>query len=955
MVLTDGGFNLGTAYGAVIIDVSGVQSAMNQARQAIENGFAGLGDRISAIGDSMSRLGGAISTFSAPIAAAGAVGLKAAADFDSLMKQIEIFGNVAPDQLDTVRQFALKMGADTTFSSADAAAAMLDLLKAGQSLDQAMQTLPEVLNLAAVGNMNLSRASGIVTSALAIFKLSATDASRVSNALARAANASQADVGDLGLALTNVGPIAQMFGLSVEDTSAILGVFANNGIKGSEAGTQLKSMLLNLSRPTKDVKDAFSRLGVSLYDAQGNSRNFNTVLKELDKALDALPVEEQNELMQTLGGSYGIVGLGALRAAGGIDEMLASMASAPEASKVAEEFMKTFQGNVESLKGSFETLMVNAMTPFMNDVLTPFVQRIVEVTNAISDWTVKNPELTKQIVKVLAVVAALGPALLVGGRSISAIGTVIGMVAKPLGLIGALLAGLGLAIKNNFLGLGDLLKPVIYAFETFVNAIMNGVPVGDALGKMLRSFLPPDVVDGITKAFDTIVVFVTDIVLPALEHLAIWFIQDALPAIVSYVQTVVIPGIQTLFTFLANAWSTIAPALGQIFDWFVTTALPAVVGFIQNTVIPAVQAFFQFLSDAWTVVGPALGQIFDWFVNTALPAIVGFVQNTVIPGIQKFIDILVKVWNDVSPFLTNLANWFISDVLPTVIDYIESVVIPGVQKFIDILSGIWGIVQPVLQSLYDWFITSGLPFIQEALDVIHDQFIQPFIDVLGGLWVVVDPALTALQEWFTTTGMPKITEFIDNAKKNFIDPLINVLKGLWDAVRPGVEGVFNWFRDVFSTVGQFIQPIIDFIQSVIDKAIQALDWLRQLGGGAPSQSSAEIVQKGLPANLQTGFTIAGTRDAGGPGMAGAAYQIGRGQLQNEVYIPGADGQFVAGFVDLMKGVAANVGGGGQPINIQVMMPEAALANPGAAAAMGKDFGRAIADEMQARGVKVGKF
>lgn len=795
-----GGFNLGNAYGSVVIDVSGVSAAMQQAKQAIENGFSGIGNTISSIGDKMSSLGGAISTFSAPLLAAGGVGLKAAADFDMLLKQIEIFGNVAPDQMSKVSEFALKMGADTKFSSSDAAAALLELLKSGQSLEQAMKTLPDVLNLAATGNLDLASASGIVSSGLAIYKLKAEDAGRVSNALARAANATRADVGDLGQALTNAGPVAAQFGLSIEDTAAILGVFSNNGIMGAEAGTQLKSMLLNMSRPTEDVQGAFEQLGVSLYDGNGNARDFNTVIKELDKSLDKLPVKRQNELMQTLGGSYGIVGLNALRAAGGIDTVLGQMQAAPDAGTVATSFMETFAGAVESAKGSLETLLISGLTPFMNEVAGPFVKRVTEIINSITEWTQQNPELTKQIVEVLAVVAVLGPALMIAGAAFSAIGTIIGVILSPIGLVAAAIAGLVLAFQTNFLGIRDAVQPIV-----------------------------------------------------------------------------------------------------------------------------------------------------DWFTTVAMPAVVGFIQNTVIPGVQRLIDIFVKIWSDVSPFLANLANWFISDVMPTIVHYIEDVVIVGIQKFIDVLVGIWTLVQPTLQQLYDWFITVGLPAINSALEAVVRDFIKPMVDILAGIWVVVGPILEQFKDWFVTTGLPEIQKFIQGAMDNFIKPLINLLKGLWDAVRPGVEGVFNWFRDTFSKVGQFIQPIVDLIQSIIDKASQALDWLRQLGGGAPSQTSSQIVQSGLPANMQSQFP---GRDIGGPGMAGMAYQIGSGQLKNEVYIPGADGQFVSGFVDLMKSVASGVTGGssgGDTIN--VMLPEAALANPAAAHAIGQDFGRGILDEMRARGVK----
>lgn len=902
-----GGFNLGNAYGSVVIDVSGVSAAMQQAKQAIENGLSGIGSKISSIGDTMSNLGGAISTFSAPLLAMGGVGLKAAADFDMLLKQIEIFGGVAPDQMSKVSEFALKMGADTKFSSSDAASALLELLKSGQSLEQAMKTLPDVLNLAATGGLDLARASGIVSSGLAIYKLKAEDAGRVSNALARAANATSADVGDLGMALTNAGPVAAQFGLTIEDTAAVLGVFANNGIKGGEAGTQLKSMLLNMSRPTEDVKGAFERLGVSLYDGSGNARNFNTVIKELDGALDKLPVKDQNELMQTLGGSYGIVGLNALRAAGGIDTVLGQMEKAPDAAKVAASFMGTFSGQVESLKGSFETLLIAGITPFMNTVAGPLVTRITGIANSITEWTQANPELTKQIVKVLSVVATLGPALLIAGKAFSAIGTIITIATGPIGIIGALLYGLYQAFQTNFLGIRDLLEPVIENVRLFMASLMNVLNPQEGQFSFFFGFEPQ------IRAF-------------------IGVLQNSLGIVVSFIQTQVLPVLQNF----AN--------------WFLYDALPAVVAFVQNTVIPGIQTLFTFLGNAWSVVGPALAQIANWFITDALPAVVGFIQNTVIPGVQSFINILVKVWNDVSPFLTNLANWFINDVLPVILKYITDVVVPGIQTFIDVLVGIWNLVQPELQKLYDWFITVGLPAINSALEAVVRDFIKPMVDILAGIWVVVGPILGQLKDWFVTTGLPEIQKFIKSTMDNFITPLVNILKGLWDSAKPGLEMMVGWFRDVFRVLGDmYIKPVVDFIQSIIDKAKQAIDWLRQLGGGAPSQTSAQIVQSGLPANMQSQFP---GRDIGGPGMAGMAYQIGSGQLKNEVYIPGADGQFVSGFVDLMKSVASGVSGGssgGDTIN--VMMPEAALANPSAAHAIGQDFGRGIMDEMRARGMK----
>lgn len=925
------GFNLGNAYGAVVIDVSGVGAAMQQAQNAIQSGLAGIGDRMSAIGDTMSRVGASISLFSAPIAIASKKGLDAAADFDMLLKQIEIFGNVAPGQLDTVRQFALKMGADTKFSSADAAAALLELLKAGQSVQDAMQTLPHVLSLAATGNLSLASSSGIVSSALAIFKLNAGDAARVSNALARAANASRADVGDLGMALTNVGPVAAQFGMSVEDVSAVLGVFANNGIMGAEAGTQLKSMLLNMSRSTDDTKAAWKALNTSLYDSNGNVRNLNDVIKDLDAALDKMPVQQQNKLMHDLGGSYGIVGLNALRAAGGIDTMLGAMQAAPDAMKVADSFMGTFRGKVESLTGSIETLMISSMTPYMNDVLTPMVTRITEVVNSITDWVNANPELTKQIVRVLGIVSALGPALLIAGRAISTIGEIIGVVASPLGLIGAALFGLYKAFDSNFLGIRDLLEPFIQNFVANLDEIWGSI---QNFTSNLENF-----------GLGTAIASVVDSVMEALGLAAN---SDEMDATAQAIGDGIANAFATVSTFITQ---TVMPVLGQIANWFLNEALPAIINFVQNVAIPGIQTFFKFLGDVWAIVGPVLAQVADWFLNTALPAVMGFINNTVIPGIGKFIETLGNIWTQVSPLLAQLVKWFTEDAIPGVLSFIQNTVIPGIQDFVDIMQGIWIVVQPELDKLWKWMTQDALPEVQRFINDTVIPAIEDFRDIIEGIWRTVEPALTSLKNWFTSEALPKINEAIQTVMDQYITPFKNLLTGLWTAIQPHLQGIYNWFRDSFAKIGEFIQPVINFINDIVDKATTALDMLRQIGGGAPRESSADIVQRGLPANLQPGAAL--PRDLGGPGMAGMAYQIGSGQLQNEVYIPGADGQFVSGFVDLMKQVAANVsggnGGGGDTIN--VMMPAAALESPAAAEANGRIFGRAFREEMYSQGVR----
>lgn len=873
-----GGFNLGLAEGHVTIDYSGVTAGLTNAQRSFDSALRSIGGSISGIGDSLTGLGTSLTAITAPVALFGAQGLRAAADFDTLMRQIQIFGGVSPAELEKVKQAALDLGAATKFSSADAAAGMLDMLKAGMSLEDTMASLPAVMDLAAAGEMSLASAAGITTTALAQFSLKANDASRVSNALAQAANASRADVSDLGQGLANVGPIAAQFGLSIEDTAAILGVFSNNGIEGAEAGTQLRSMLNNLSRPTDNVKEAFEELGVSLYDADGNVRDFNTILLDLDTALDRLPMQRQIELTQILAGTYGQTGFAALRASGGITDMLAAMEQAPDAASVAAGFMDTFKGKMESLSGSIETFQIQVLTPFMNNTLAPFIDRMVEAVNAATTWAQENPELAQTITKVVAAVVTAGPALIgVGqvfkliGTAISTLAPIIGLVVSPIGLIVAAIAGLALALDNlGFIDLGAIFETISSAIGEFIGAISAGVPFFDAFQELLRELLPPEVVDFLVGAFESIVGFIEENVLPIFQTLANWFILDGLPAIVT----------------------------------FVTTA-----------VVPAIQSFFNFLAGVWEIAGPALGELFNWFVNTALPAILDFISGTVIPGVGTFIQVLTRIWNDVSPYLLDLFNWFINDALPVILDFITNTVIPGVQTFIDILVDIWEVVGPELEKLYNWFISEGLPAIKDFIVNEVMPRIQEFIDILEGIWTVISPELEKLRAWFVDTALPAVEDAIDSVRDR-IELWRQQIEVLWYRdLKPKLDPIYNWFRDTFQRIKDFIQPVIDKINEIVGAAENALNMLAQLGGAAPGGSGINL------SNLLflPGGIFGGTQDSGGQGQRGIQYLIGPSQQGKEAFIPGADGQFIPDFqqeISRMVAVAIEGVGRGGGITVQ---------------------------------------
>lgn len=678
----DSGFNLGSAYAAIIIDASGVTDGIAKARRAFDAGILGMTQALQRFGAQLTVAGLAVEQLTKPLKGFIEGGVHVAASFEDVMTQIKVFGGVTGAELETVRRQVLKWGADTVFSAQDAGEAMLSLLKAGVSVKDATAAMPAVLQLATVGNMSLAQSSQIVTQAMAQYGLQAKDAGRITDALAQGANASLADVSDLGQALANVGPIARQYGLSIEDTTAILAVFANNGIRGAEAGTQLRSMLTHLSSPTKASQKAWQQLGVSLYDAQGKLRPFAVVIKDIAAKMKDMTPKQQNEILKALGGAYGQLGLSALVASDGIDTMQKTMKAAPGGAAVEAASVGTFNRALENLRGSIETLQIQVLTPFMDNVLKPLVNQLISIVNQMTDWAQRNPALANTLLMIAVAVSGLGPVLFAAGIAISALGTVLAAVGgvlafilSPIGLVIAALALLAAAFVNNWGGIRDV----------------------------------------ITNAWGQIA--------PVLEQIRQWFVGQVLPQIVAFVQGTVLPAIQKFFLFLGNAWAIIEPTLINLWNWFQKDALPAILDFITKTALPAIEDFIKVLIRIWDDVSPKLLELLKWFTQTALPAIGDFIQNQAMPVFDKFITVLKDIWTTVQPALKSLFDWFSANGLPLINNALTFFKLYVLDPAIGSLKSIWSVAEPALKAIHRWFV-ENMPQIQTAIRGVVDQVTQ---------------------------------------------------------------------------------------------------------------------------------------------------------------------------------------------------------------------------------------
>jgi TP901 family phage tail tape measure protein len=452
------------------LDDSGFTRGMRNAEQKISGiggTFQNMGASLKNLGGNLQSMGMQASMATAPIAAMGAVGIKAYGDFESVINEISARTGIVGDELQAISDYALEMGAATVFSGQQASEAFLDLLTSGQSAEEAFSTLPHVMSLAAAGGIELGQSADTLTDIMSMFGLAASDtignltaAEYVANSLTQASQVSSASVSMLGQAFVNVGGIASGFGLDVDTTNAALAVLAEGGLKGAEAGTNLKSMLLGMSSTTNSTQEAWVRLGTTMYDSEGNMKNLNSLLGEIRYGLQDLPVEEQNEIIMGLAGSYGQLSLRTLLFGNDLAETQGKMEEAAAASVVAEQMMASWNNQVNSLMGSMESLAISVLGPFVESTLKPIVAQAIEVVNSIKAWADANPELAQTIVKIAAAAVLLGPVLIgigtavsVLGVALSGLGVVLGFVLSPIGLLIGAVAALSVAFIKDFGGI----------------------------------------------------------------------------------------------------------------------------------------------------------------------------------------------------------------------------------------------------------------------------------------------------------------------------------------------------------------------------------------------------------------------------------------------------------------------------------------------------------------------
>lgn len=439
------------------------------------------------------------------MAGAGAAGyaggrfLAPAIGFDEEMSRVQALTRLdkGDSQLAALRAQAKKLGAETAFTTRDAASGQAFLAMAGFTPEAIRAALPGVLNMALAGGMDLGESADISSNILSQFRLDPKEMDRVSDVLTAAFTRTNTDLTNIGEAMKYAGTGMAGLGVDVERTTAMIGVMANVGLRGSIAGTGLQTTFSRLAAPTTKAQAALKQLGVTVADATGKMRPAEAVLSDIYKSIKKYGATDRLSFFKDIAGEEAAKSFQALVMSAGngeLQKLLADLrASQGEAQKAAKVMADNLGGDLKNLDSAWEGFRIQ-VEETTDGPLRKLTQNLSDAITAASEWVKANPRLAQTLL--LVVGGALALTVAVGALSL-AVGILIGPLAKlQLGFT-VLTGGRGiLGTVAAFRTLGTAAGPVM--------ASVRGWPVvisGIASGFGRISALMPAIRAGLMGAF----------------------------------------------------------------------------------------------------------------------------------------------------------------------------------------------------------------------------------------------------------------------------------------------------------------------------------------------------------------------------------------------------------------------------------------------------------------------
>ena len=627
--------------------------------QAIESNAAlakieEVGDKLQTAGDKISGAGQKLLPVTAAVAGLGTAAVKTTADFDTSMSQVQATMGITKDAetqlngesvntVEALRDLAKQMGSETAFSASECADAMNYLALAGYDTQEIYDTLPTVLNLAAAGGIDLASASDMVTDAMSALGMETSEADTMVDQMSKTASTTNTSVAQLGEAILTIGATAKTVKGGTAELNTALGILANNGIKGAEGGTHLRNVILALQSPTDKAAACMESLGVEVYDSEGNMRSLNDILGDLNTSMDGMTSAEKQNIISSIFNKTDLAAVNSLLSNTGDswDSLQQSITeSGGAAQQMADTQLDNLSGQITILKSALEGLAIS-----FGEILMPKIRAAAKkIQEFVDKLNGMNDEQKETVVKIAAVVAAIGPMLILFGKVTSIVGTAMkgfSGLTKGIAKLGVKIAGSSGSITGLGSALGAVAGPVLA-----VVAVIGTLAAAFATLWKTNDEFRENIIGTWNQIKETVSGFCQGIV-DRLNSLGFEFesITEVLSAVWQGFCELLAPVFEGVFNHIANTLSTVLDVILGIVDVFISV-------------------FQGDWSGAWEAVKGIFTTMWEglvsWFENI-LNTLKG-VADVVLGWFDTSWD---EVWNSVSNTFTNIWNGMGSMISPS--------------------------------------------------------------------------------------------------------------------------------------------------------------------------------------------------------------------------------------------------------------------------------------------------
>jgi len=784
-----------------------LETAANQSATAVQK-IAATGEKLKTLGNNISNVGQKFLPATVAVAGLGTAAVKTAADFDSAMSEVSAVSGATGDDFDALRAKAREMGSKTKFSATEAANAMNYMAMAGWKTSDMLDGIEGIMNLAAASGEDLATTSDIVTDALTAFGLSAGDSAHFADILAAASSNANTNVSMMGETFKYCAPVAGALGFSAEDTAEAIGLMGNSGIKSSQAGTALRSIMNRLSKEVKLTGNAIGTMTIETTNQDGSMRSLNDILADCRVAFSKMSESEKAANAQALVGKNAMSGFLALMnaAPADIEKLNSAITNCDgKAGNMAETMQNNLAGQITILKSQLQELAIS-----FGDILMPAIRQIVSWIQKLADKLNGMSETTKKtIVTIGLIVAAIGPALIVIGKVISSIGTIMTLVPKIKGAITAVktaLSGFNLtALLTNPITL------VIAAVAALVAAFIHLWKTNEDFRKAITNIW-----NGIVKKFKDFFQGITD----RLNALGFNFkdFGEVVKAVWDGFCSVLAPVFEGAFQHIADVLSHTLDLILSILDIF-AGIFTGDWERVWNGVKGIFSATWNYIRSFFSNILNVLKNIFNVFLGWF-----GTSWEDLWNGAKDF---FVNIWNGIKSFFSNIMNGIkataetiwnaIAGFFQTIWNVIKTIFTVAVGAIAGVLYVAWNTIKTVIQTV--WNLISG--FFTTIWNVIKNTFmtvVNGIKNFLSTAWntikTVIETVWNAISSFFSA-----IWNAIKNTVVTVVTAIQNFLTNAWNTIKTVIETVVNaiWtvISTVFNTIKNFITGVMNAVHTVI--------------------------------------------------------------------------------------------------------------------------------------------